>query len=31
MKEVIYMEKKIDEDCPMDCPHRDKPVQDWEP
>lgn len=27
----FYLEKKIEGDCPKDCPHKDKPVQSWEP
>jgi hypothetical protein len=26
----FYLEKAIIADCPKDCPHKDKPIQDWE-
>ena len=26
----FYLEKAIITDCPKDCPHKDKPIQDWE-
>ena len=27
----FYKNKKIEGECVKDCPHKDKPVQDWEP
>lgn len=27
----FYLEREINGECPKDCPHKDKPVQDLEP
>jgi hypothetical protein len=27
----FYLDKEMKGDCPKDCPHKDKPIQYWEP